>query len=172
MTVSPTFIDVGETTEITFTWTFDNGLVALEPMEISIEDRSTHFGTPTTTINIEPGQSSYSWTRPSQKFQWPDSWAILTGATIPRYYDPRLPLPHSVRGYTSPTIRVSSKSKPILYNQTIACSAVAGQGNERQGFYGILETYTEGTAIYDVHYYEDGEQYFVYRGGCRPPTTN
>jgi hypothetical protein len=138
-------------------------------MQMSIEDRSTDFGSTTATIYIEPGQSSFSWTRRVQTFDYPTSWVIILYPVVPRYYDPRLGSPpRSIRINEWGGITIDVSAKPILRNQEIACNLVAGQGNARQGNYGIPELWTEGTAKYDVYYYEDGDQKFIYRGGCGP----
>jgi hypothetical protein len=171
-TSSETLIGIGETPVISITYTFNDGLVALEPMELHVVDQSRHFNA-WDTVNVEPGDSSVTWTRPLEKMDFPRIIrAGMTGIGS-KYYDPRLGPPRGISTSSIPEtessveFRVSSTSKPIIYNQQIACNLLAGKTFEEiKGNTRIPAVDTEGTATYDTFYYANGDPYFIYRGGC------
>jgi len=163
-TSSETLIGIGETPVISITYTFNDGLVALEPMELTVIDHSRHFGD-WDTVNLEPGDSSVTWTRPLEKMDFPRIIRAGMTSIVSKYYDPRLGPPRGIltssipEAQSSVEFRISSKSKPPEYNQTIECSLVAGN-------YGIPAIDTEGTATYDIFYNDNGDPSYIYRGGC------
>jgi hypothetical protein len=164
-TTSNTLIIAGDTPVVSITFTLDNNLVALEPMEIAVVDKSRHFNA-FDLVSMEPGQSSVTWTRPMQKLDNPMDIDVYGSGFVPKYYDPRLGSPRRIKiTPAAHTFRVSGK--PIIYNQTIACNLIAGKTFEEIPMNAIIPaSHINGTATYDVYYHPDGSPYYMYRGGC------
>jgi hypothetical protein len=160
ITVDKTHVLIGETTSITWTGTFDRP--ALDDFTLNFWRKSANnrpawetgdgeFG----QFKVKAGDLSFSYTTPVQKWQYPEYTWIWAGSSPQPPgggHGPRIQMMYPPMVYVR-------NSTPILYNQQIKCSLVAGQ-------YGIPPEFTAGTAVYNTYYDADNKPNYRYLGGC------